>query len=246
MRSKKPYEEIFIKAVIDKTAEVGIENLRTKEIAASAYCSEGALFSHYSTKEELLKEVYASQIRKCMDVVESCLPASETGNKYETVIGAWRKLFRYMLNNAKEALYILRYRQSSYYSPDRHKALTDREGVYKDMYRLLFDSLLDMTLCTVRRIASGEEEDIRTAERMLEAAVRAAVMPIMEVPAEKEQSRNSEAVSEKQDDSDTGDYYEKLRKITVTADRYLKEIISLSEYAKAESAGRTEKQLLMQ
>lgn len=54
----------FIDATIKIVAQVGLENLRTKQIAAESGMSEATMYTHFGSKEEILNATFLTLDRR--------------------------------------------------------------------------------------------------------------------------------------------------------------------------------------
>lgn len=59
----------FVDATIKTVAQVGLENLRTKQIAAESGMSEATMYTHFGSKEEILNTTFLVLDRRFSDLL---------------------------------------------------------------------------------------------------------------------------------------------------------------------------------
>lgn len=188
MATKKASDEIFLEGAIRTTAAVGIENTRTKDIAEYAGFSEATLFRRFATKEALLQSAFLGIDAKISGLIlESDFTAAAEQMPFElAVYGVWHRVYRYLVDNRAETVFLIRYRYSSLYTEEVRMQRQAYNGSFEKIYRIfekqygsshylhrgfLVNYIFELTLCLAEKIVSGRLEDTPVMERSAWAAI---------------------------------------------------------------------------
>ena len=162
----------IIQGVTELGAENGMYGMTSKAISKKCECSEGVIFKHFNTLDELKKQVYYnidSEIYKSIKNVsidESDIKAS--------VWNIWNKYFDFLLNNPIKTKYYKNFRNSNLYISHDHaedndhyrtimsaiNEISERFGLYKKIsYDVLWFFIIDNSLSFAMRISDGSIEN---------------------------------------------------------------------------------------
>lgn len=178
--------ERFIDATIHKVAELGLENLRTKHIAAEVDMSEASMFLYFGNKEGILRETFFEIDRRLSDLllkssrlsyqIDDMAPFSESFHR------VWREIYRYLISKPDETLFAIRYRYSSYYTPEIRARHLSYKSSFEQIYpatdaqsgemNLYFDDffqnyVLELTLSFAEKIINGYLADTPETEELI-------------------------------------------------------------------------------
>ena len=189
MAKKRAYEELFVHAAIRMVYEVGIENLRTKDVADLTSFSEATLFRFFPSKDILLRETFLYIDKEVSDLLTQCAYIRNPDNTpFELAVYAiWHKVYRYLLEHREETIFLIRYRYSSLYTDevrskrqaynggfDRAYAVFEKHlGTASHSYRgFIINYIFELTLCFAEKIITGKVEDTEATEGFIWTAVR--------------------------------------------------------------------------
>ncbi len=188
----------FIEGAIMQVAAVGIENVRTKQIAAYGEKSEATMYSHFRSKEALLREAFL--------VVDKRVSALLTESKYfkgeaeitdfETMVhDLWHDIFRYLIDNKEQTLFLIRYRYSAYYNDSVRAQRQAYSGAFEKVYdyiegifdipdttyrEFLINYVFELTLAFSEKIITGRVKDTPEMEERLWRAINGAVYNMLD------------------------------------------------------------------
>ena len=192
MAAKRAFDELFLTSAVHIAAKVGIENLRTKDVAEQAGFSEATMFRHFESKEALLGTAFLSIDKKVSDLLlQSPLMSKSGAESFDDFIySVWHTVYRYLINNSEEALFLLRFRYSSLYTDEirakrqayngafdkAYAVFEKRFGPSSGMYRgFLINYIFEMTLCFSEKIFTGKLTDDADTEIRIWLVISAAV-----------------------------------------------------------------------
>lgn len=162
----------IIQGVTELGAENGMYGMTSKAISKKCECSEGVIFKHFNTLDELKKQVYYNidseiyQSIKNVSIDESDIKAS--------VWNIWNKYFDFLLNNPTKTKYYKNFRNSNLYISHDHaedndhyrtimsaiNEISERLGLYKKIsYDVLWFFIIDNSLSFAMRISDGSIEN---------------------------------------------------------------------------------------
>ncbi len=162
----------IIEGVTELGAENGMYGMTSKAISKKCECSEGVIFKHFNTLEELKKEVYYSidseiyQHIKSVDIIESDIKSS--------VWNIWNKYFEFLLMNPTKTRYYKNFRNSNLYVSHDHaedndhyhtimgtiNTISEKFGLYEKInYDVLWYFIIDNSLSFALRISDGSIEN---------------------------------------------------------------------------------------
>jgi AcrR family transcriptional regulator len=170
----------IIRGVTELGAEYGMYGITSKAIAKKCECSEGVIFKHFNTLDELKKEVYYHidgeiyQSIKNVDFDEADINTS--------IWKIWSKYFEYLLKYPIKTGYYKNFRSSNLYISHDHSkdndhyyaimntinTLTERFGLYKKIsYDVLWFFIIDNSLSFASKISDGSIENTATNKKMI-------------------------------------------------------------------------------
>lgn len=162
----------IIQGVTELGAEFGMYGMTSKAIAKKCGCSEGVIFKHFNTLDELKKEVYYAidseiyQSIKNIDFDEKDIKSS--------VRKIWNKYFDFLLANPVKTRYYKNFRATNLYVSHDHSedndhyytimatinTLSEKFGLYKRInYDVLWFFIIDNSLSFAMRISDGSIEN---------------------------------------------------------------------------------------
>ena len=176
MAYRRAFDEVFYRGTIQTVAKLGIEKTRTKHIAEYAGFSEATMFKMFPSKEILLRDTFLYLDKKISNMItqNSYIRNPEKKPFVSGIYDVWFKIYRYLLENKEEALFLIRYRYSSLYTEEVIKMRELSDGSYNKVFELLDDQMgktetefknfligyaFDVTLCFIEKIISGKLED---------------------------------------------------------------------------------------
>ena len=162
----------IIQGVTELGAENGMYGMTSKAISKKCECSEGVIFKHFNTLDELKKQVYYNidseiyQSIKSVSIDESDIKTS--------VWNIWNKYFEFLLTNPTKTKYYKNFRNSNLYISHDHaedndhyrtimsaiNEISERFGLYKKInYDVLWFFIIDNSLSFAMRISDGSIEN---------------------------------------------------------------------------------------
>lgn len=162
----------IIQGVTELGAEFGMHGMTSKVIAKKCGCSEGVIFKHFNTLDELKKEVYYDidseiyQSIKNVDFDEKDIKTS--------VWKIWNKYFEFLLSNPVKTKYYKNFRSSNLYVSHDHSedndhyhtimsainSISEKFGLYQKInYDVLWFFIIDNSLSFAMRISDGTIEN---------------------------------------------------------------------------------------
>ena len=162
----------IIQGVTELGAENGMYGMTSKAISKKCECSEGVIFKHFNTLDELKKQVYYNidseiyQSIKNVNIDESDIKSS--------VWNIWNKYFEFLLNNPTKTKYYKNFRNSNLYISHDHaedndhyrtimsaiNEISERFGLYQKInYDVLWFFIIDNSLSFAMRISDGSIEN---------------------------------------------------------------------------------------
>ncbi|MBO5857000.1 MAG: TetR/AcrR family transcriptional regulator [Clostridia bacterium] len=162
----------IIQGVTELGAENGMYCMTSKAISKKCECSEGVIFKHFNTLDELKKQVYYnidSEIYKSIknvDIDENDIKIS--------VWNIWNKYFEFLLNNPTKTKYYKNFRNSNLYISHDHaedndhyhtimsaiNKISEKFGLYQKInYDVLWFFIIDNSLSFAMRISDGSIEN---------------------------------------------------------------------------------------
>lgn len=195
MATKKAFDETFLNGVIQVAATVGIENLRTKQVADYTGFSEATLFRAFETKELLLCSAFLrvdNEISHVLsDLVE--LRGKDDAASKRLLSKVWDRLFGFLSEKKEQTLFWMRFRYSSLYTDDvREKreafngglspvydALSEHyTGLTSEQLSFLLQTVVETTACLAEKNANGKAEELDGVSDFVWATASAAARRI--------------------------------------------------------------------
>lgn len=190
----------FLEAAISKVAEIGLENLRTRHIAEAVGMSEGSLFAYFNRKEDLLREAFLEVDRRLSQVVLQSPYLREPPETLEDFIEVadevWLMMYRHLLKNPEETLFLIRYRYSAYYTEEVRLRRKAHNGEFRGVYSVinkwftetenfyegfLVNYAFELTLTFAEKVIKGYFENTDETERRIWNAVRSACISLLDI-----------------------------------------------------------------
>ncbi len=162
----------IIQGVTELGAENGMYGMTSKAISKKCQCSEGLIFKHFNTLDELKKQVYYSidsEIYHSLisfELDEADLEAS--------IWRIWTRYFDFLLANPAKTRYYKNFRSSNLYVGHDHaenndhyhaimkkiSIITEKSGLYQKInYDVLWYFIIDNSLSFAMRISDGSMEN---------------------------------------------------------------------------------------
>lgn len=188
--------QTFINAAIKKVAELGLENIRTKQIAQEVGLSEATMYRYYSSKEELLRDAFLETDRRISRLLTTSKYLPSDGERMEPhARKIWSKVYHYLLSHPEESLFLIRYRYSAYYTDEVRSLRAAHAGGFDTAYDLLeqlygtpnfayrgflINYIFELTLCFVERAVTGRFQTTPETENIIWRAIRGAVAGLLQ------------------------------------------------------------------
>lgn len=162
----------IIEGVTELGAENGMYGMTSKAISKKCECSEGVIFKHFNTLEELKKEVYYNIDSEIYQYIKS-VELDETDIK-ASVWNIWTKYFEFLLMNPTKTKYYKNFRNSNLYISHDHaedndhyhtimstiNTISEKFGLYNKInYDVLWFFIIDNSLSFAMRISDGSIEN---------------------------------------------------------------------------------------
>lgn len=189
----------FIDATIKIVAQVGLENLRTKQIAGATGMSEATMYMHFGSKEEILNTTFLTLDRRFSDLLTKNKQVIAVMNGHCSLdaeaYGIWAKVYRYLVEHREETLFAIRYRYSSYYTDEIRRQRRAYSGDFDSVYRVLgkyfsetdifycgfiVNYVFELTLSFAEKIITGRMEDTPALQQHIWLGIREAIKKLME------------------------------------------------------------------
>lgn len=181
MAYKRAFDDMFIKSAVYIVADVGIENTRTKDIASRTGFTEATMYRAFPTKEILLQEAFLYIDKQISDIAtQSDYMLHPDKTPFDLAIYAiWHKIYRHLIENPEETLFLIRYRYSSLYTDEVRKRREAYNGSMDKVYaaferelgktpgmswQLFINNIFEVTLCFAEKIITGRLEDTAETE----------------------------------------------------------------------------------
>jgi AcrR family transcriptional regulator len=164
----------IIEGVTELGAENGMYGMTSKAISKKCECSEGVIFKHFNTLDELKKAVYYDidseiyQSIKSVDFDEKDIESS--------VYSIWNNYFEYLLAHPLKTKYYKNFRSSNLYKSHDHSedndhyhtimatfnSLSEKFELYKKInYDVLWFFIIDNSLSFAMRFSDGTIENTK-------------------------------------------------------------------------------------
>ena len=199
MANKKAFNELFMDATVKTVAKYGIENTRTKDVAACTGFSEATMYRSFPTKEDLLRETFLHTEHKVSDIFmnSDLIRGTGTASFGEKVHKVWHLIYRYLIEHKEDAAYLIRYRYSSFYTAEVRSKRRAYNGSFDRAYDVfekhfgysvysyrgfLINFVFEMTLCFAEKVVTGRVRDSEEMEVRLWSAISGAITNIIREP----------------------------------------------------------------
>lgn len=194
MATKRVEDGVFIEGAISIVAKEGIENLRTRDVAQYAGFSEATLFKRYPTKENLLLNAFLYIDNKISGILLNDPYIMKPDDGFDKAIfHIWHKIYRYLIDNEDETLFLIRYRYSSLYTKEVRHMRKAYNGSFDEVYEIfennigglpnsykgfLINYIFELTLTFAEKVVTKKIRDIPEVEYSVRSAILAAVIEI--------------------------------------------------------------------
>lgn len=189
----------FVDATIKIVAQAGLENLRTKQIAAESGMSEATMYTHFGSKEEILNTTFLILDRRLSDLltknklVQAVLDG--TYSLHNVAYEIWAKVYRYLITHWEETIFVIRYRYSSYHTDEIRHMRRAYSGDFDGVYRIIGDYFsnpnlaccefsvnyaFEMTFSFAEKIISGRIEDTPELQQRIWLGIKESIKQLME------------------------------------------------------------------
>lgn len=189
---RRASDKIFIEGTIQTVAKIGIENIRTKDVAEYAGFSEATMYRLFPTKEILLRDTFLYLDKQVSSILtQSAYFRKPDDTPFELALYAiLHKVFRYLIGHKEETIFLICYRYSSLYTEDvrskrqaynggfdkAYEAFEKHFGSSDQSYReYLLTYIFEMTLCFAEKVITGKLEDNQKTEQGIWLAVSSPV-----------------------------------------------------------------------
>lgn len=200
MKNGLAQRERFIDATIHKVAELGLENLRTKHIAAEVDMSEASMFLYFGNKEGILREAFFEVDRRLSNLLlrsdHIIYEITDMASFIEAAHLLWCDVFRYLIENRDQTLFTIRYRYSAYYTPEVRARRQAHNGAFDKIYKVLGEQfheenhfyegflvnyLFEVTLSFAEKIINGYMNDTPEVEELIWNGIKNTAASLMEI-----------------------------------------------------------------
>ena len=172
MNSVSETSRKIIEGVTELGAENGMYGMTSKAISKKCECSEGVIFKHFNTLEELKKDVYYSIDSEIYQSISS-VEFDESDVK-GSILRIWNEYFGFLLANPVKTKYYKNFRASNLYKDHDHakdndhyntiisefNEISKKFGLYEKInYDVLWYFIIDNSLSFALRISDGSIEN---------------------------------------------------------------------------------------
>lgn len=189
---------LFIESTIHNVAKNGMENLRTKDVAAYAGYSEATLFRYYENKETLLREtfLYLDEKVSCKLTGSRHILHPDNASFEVLVHDVWSEIYDYLVSQPEETLYLIRFRYSSQYT-DAVRAMRSAyngkcDGAYAVIAEklpsgifpgrsFLINQIFEITLCYAEKIALGRLPNTEATRELVWCLVKGVMASLLKL-----------------------------------------------------------------
>ncbi|MBO7179785.1 MAG: TetR/AcrR family transcriptional regulator [Clostridia bacterium] len=170
----------IIQGVTELGAENGMYGMTSKLIAKKCECSEGVIFKHFNTLDELKKEVYYDIDN---EIYQSIKDVNFDENDIKSSVWQiWNKYFDFLLAHPVKTKYYKNFRASNLYTSHDHSSdndhyhtimntinsLSEKFGLYKRIsYDVLWFFIIDNSLSFALRISDGTIENSEITKKSI-------------------------------------------------------------------------------
>lgn len=100
-RDAKSTRERLVRAALELFTAQGYHDTTTPQIARRAGVAEGTIYRHFSSKEQLLNEIYRAAVRLFVQAVRDTPPTAPCRERLEKVAKRWREIAHHNPNVAR-------------------------------------------------------------------------------------------------------------------------------------------------
>lgn len=91
----------LVRAALDLFTNQGYHETTTPQIARRAGIAEGTIYRHFSSKEQLLNEIYRAATRLFIQSVKDAPPTAPCRDRLERIAKSWREIAQHNPNAAR-------------------------------------------------------------------------------------------------------------------------------------------------
>lgn len=190
----------LLESAIRLVAKNGMENIRTKEIAEDVGISEGTMYKHFKSKNEILRDAFFLVDTRISSILTQSSFASSVNieNFWDMVHEIWEKIYSYLLSHEEETLFLIRFRYSALYTAELRKKRQAYNGMFDEIYKslekihtlppdiyrgFLTSYIFEITLCFAEKYVTGRIPEDDSLEDNLWNAVKGAVVGMLGIQA---------------------------------------------------------------
>lgn len=135
-------KDLLLDCTMRTVAENGLMFVSMQMITQMAGTSEGLIYKHYGTKEDLLLQCYLSiyeEIRECLyDLLDEPQEINDKDALYVFLRKLWKRFFIYLTSNKYKTLYFYEYRNSSYMKAAAMNGKTDPRKFFAKLVDIFY------------------------------------------------------------------------------------------------------------
>lgn len=135
-------KDLLLDCTMRTVAEHGLMSVSMQMITKMAGTSEGLIYKHYGTKEELLLHCYLSiyeEIKETLDdLVKEPHKTDDKDEMFAFLHKIWKRFFIYLLNNKYKTLYFYEYRNSAYIKTAAMSGKIDPKNFFAELVKIFY------------------------------------------------------------------------------------------------------------
>lgn len=173
-------ERKLIEGTVAVASKEGFNNATTAKIAKKCQVSEGTIFAHFKTIENLFLQTYLAIDKEISLYIADISIADE--DTVETIERVWNKYFDYMLKIYQKAEYYLSFRRSRIFASYEHVIQDCYIGAFMEFYggverkaqisriipfKVLWTYIINSTLEFVTLVSQGKITDSPQARKLI-------------------------------------------------------------------------------
>jgi AcrR family transcriptional regulator len=113
-------QQIILDATLELVSEIGLIQTSISKISKRANASPGIIYHYFSSKDEIMDNLYQNVMRELMDtLLDEDVLALPTLERLKTI---WLRRFHYHIDNPAQTTFIEQYKNSSYFNESQRQA----------------------------------------------------------------------------------------------------------------------------